>query len=71
MKIANSSERKRTGAQVSPMPVQDAIHRQLIEVLTTYGLAAGKAYSSCLKLQNLKPSKGFTPSRQNWAVRLA
>jgi hypothetical protein len=42
MKIANPSERKRTGTQVPPLPVSDAVHRQLIEVLTTSGLATGK-----------------------------
>jgi hypothetical protein len=43
MKIANPCKRQCTGSIILPMLVSDAVHRQLIEVLTTSGLAAGKA----------------------------
>jgi hypothetical protein len=37
------SERQRTRSIPPPMLASDAVHRQLVEVLTTSGLAAGKA----------------------------
>jgi hypothetical protein len=43
MKIANPSERQYVGAQVMAKLFSDAVHQQLIEVLTTIGLVAGKA----------------------------
>jgi hypothetical protein len=43
MKIANPSEQQHFGAQVMSKLFSDAVYHQLIEVLTTSGLAAGKA----------------------------
>jgi hypothetical protein len=39
----NLRERRSTGAQMPPMPILNVIHKQLMEVLTANGRAAGKA----------------------------
>jgi hypothetical protein len=43
MKIANPCKRQFTGSIILPMLGSDTVHHHLIEVLTTSGLAAGKA----------------------------